>query len=137
MSSIREEKGYTYGINASVTNFYGVWAVRITTECAPAYTQAVIDEVANQISLLVSNPPDQNEMKRLHQTLITSLASVIESPFAQIMHRITLDLFGSRPDTFDANQTTARTITSEQIADMVKKYIINQPMVTVVSGYDS
>lgn len=62
MSSVREEKGYTYGIYAMLNPTPSDNALMILSDCGHEYVQPLLDEVYHQIELLQQEPVGEKEL---------------------------------------------------------------------------
>ena len=79
MSNIREEKGYTYGISASVLPYADCSVLAITTETANAHVEPLIGEVYREIERLKAEPVSAEELQMVKNYLIADVCRSYES----------------------------------------------------------
>ena len=83
MSNIREEKGYTYGIQSfnislPLTAYWG-----ISTDVDNKYTQATIDEILKEIEKIRQEPIPSDELNRVKSFFYGDLLREIDGVFSQ------------------------------------------------------
>lgn len=103
MSNIREDKGYTYGISASLPGFREGSYIQIATQAACEYTDAVIAEICHELEKMKACPPEGNELEVLKRHAMTTLLTQFDNPYAVADHfiaRQTLHI----PDDYIARQ---------------------------------
>ncbi len=81
MSNIREDKGYTYGINSSLIAYEHGAYFEISTEVAKRTTQKTIEEVYKEIKLLQSKTISSTELKTVKNYMLSQLLRIIDGPF--------------------------------------------------------
>ena len=62
MRNIREEKGYTYGINSFIAPFRDSGLFMISTEVGAAYTEQTLKEIYYEINRLITEPVSHDEL---------------------------------------------------------------------------
>jgi len=82
MKNIREDKGFTYGINASVSSLDLSGYKVISTEVSPRNCQKTIDEIYNEIRLLQSFPVNNDEMAVVRNYMSGEMVRMFDGPFA-------------------------------------------------------
>ena len=134
MTDIREDKGLTYGINASLYGYPENGFLRISTQTDCLNTALVLEEIEREIERLKDPStftPD--EVERLQKYLLSSLASTLDSPFSQMdFHQNTL-LAGTPPDYFDLQQQAIRTL-SPEVLSAAAAYFDTSRLITSVAG---
>lgn len=82
MSSLREEKGLTYGIHSFVKNYrYGNY-FSIATEVNATQTVEAVEEIFNQIEWLRKEPVKKDELQLVKNYLYGSFLRGFDGPFA-------------------------------------------------------
>lgn len=83
MKSIREDKGYTYGIGS----FYSVNPLTgflyIQTQTANEFKELVFSEIKNQIDILKNNLVDNHELQMVKNYVAGEMQRSLDGPFAQ------------------------------------------------------
>lgn len=123
MTNIREEKGLTYGINASLLGTLEGASMRISAQCDKANVEQVIDETRSEIRSLVSNPPCGDELHRLKLNAWTSLAATVDSPLSMMNYYVTALDVGTGDDYFARQLRVIESLTPEDIARVAETYL--------------
>lgn len=122
MTNIREEKGLTYGINASLEGSREGAAIKITADCDAAYVDRVIEEVGKEMHAMTSLPMPQDELRRLRSYYMTVLASVLESFRSIGEYYEGLLTVGMPDDYFEQQQSALAAATPESIMETAARY---------------
>lgn len=134
MSNIREDKGLTYGIGASLQgSFEGAFA-SIDAQCDASYVDQVIDESMAEIRSLVDNPICGEELNRLKLKAWSALAATADSPMSMIDYHITGLVVGTPPDYFEQQLRAIGDLSSETISRMASSYLLADDWRIAVSG---
>lgn len=134
MKNIREEKGLTYGISASLLGNYEGASVQIMAQCDKSYVGRVIEETVAEINGLVSSPVTGDELDRLRINAWTALAAATDSPFSMCDYYITALQVGTGEDYFGRQLREITALTSERIAAMAEKYLDPERMSIATCG---
>lgn len=134
MRNIREEKGLTYGISASLSAVSAGAAVEISAECKSEGTQLVIDEIRKEMAALVTDPPQGRELERLRLFATGSLMDTLDSPLSiSAYHQ--LQIINAMPlQYFENQQKEISSLSPEIIAETASKYLRPQELRIVVAG---
>jgi predicted Zn-dependent peptidase len=134
MSNIREDKGYTYGITASLIPSLEGSNIIISCECDNKYCDAVITEINNEINRLATEPMPAEELLTVRSVLVSALANVLDSPFTISSFREMLTSLGLSDSSFNHQFNRAMTITSEEVMEISQKYIKEAPYIIALAG---
>ncbi|MCM1110619.1 MAG: insulinase family protein [Clostridium sp.] len=134
MKNIREEKGLTYGISAVTTGMHENGVIRITAECDRANVDRLIEETFREIDRLAVEPPRGEELARLRSNIVSGLASVVDSPFSQIIHRISRAIEQQSDDYFERQVEAALRLDSDMISQIAERHLVDARRVTVTAG---
>lgn len=135
MTNIREEKGLTYGINASLYGYPDNGYLIISTQTACENTRRVIDESVREIERL-KDPSTftPEEMGRLISHQLSGLAAVLDTPFQRMDFLQNTLLASTPPDYFARQYEVVTTATAENIAATAARYFDTGRVVTSVAG---
>lgn len=134
MSNIREDKGYTYGIQASLLGYREGGVVSIMTNTAPEYVTSVIAETKKEIARLQNTLMDDEELANVKSNAMTSLAAMLDTPF-QIMDYYISQFYNGTPPNYFADQVAAiNALTAEQIMELSRKYLDIDRMLVSIAG---
>ncbi|SHN22111.1 Predicted Zn-dependent peptidase [Cyclobacterium lianum] len=86
IKNIREEKGYTYGINSFLSNLYGSNYWMVAAEVKGGHGAEVIEEVYREIELLTRKPIPEEEIEIVRNYLSGALLANFSSPFDLMGH---------------------------------------------------
>lgn len=123
MTNIREDKGYTYGITASLIGSHDGSYITVSAQCDKRYTEALIDEVRNELRGMVTRPLGADELSRLRFNAASDLASTLDSPMNMMDYYELQQTVGTPPGYFDARQDALADITPEIICAISQKYL--------------
>lgn len=135
MAALREEKGLTYGIGASLYGYSHNGFLVLSTETDCANTSAVIDATVAEIERL-KDPSSftADEIERLRSFLLSCLAAVLDTPFQRMDFLQSEILAGTPADYFARQQAAIRAITPEAIAATARAHFSLTQLLTSVAG---
>jgi zinc protease len=123
MRNIREDKGYTYGINSHVQNHLQQSALLVSTEAGKEVCEATIEEVYKEMKLMREEPVGEDELKQVRNYLMGTILGDLDGPF-QIMGRWkNIVLNGLTEAYFYSSIQTIKTISAEELQALAKKYL--------------
>lgn len=123
MLNIREEKGLTYGIAASLYGYIDGAFVDISAETTPENVDRLIEEVRGEMVCLANNPPRGEELQRIRQSALSAQSSVLDTPISIAAHHTAIVTQGLPPDYFEAKTSVISSITPDKIAEMAERYL--------------
>ena len=134
MSNIREDKGYTYGIQAYLIGRKEHGYVGISTECASQYTQSVIDEIKHEMARLREEKIGHEELQMVRNHMLSDLVKTLDTPFALAGYVDSTISYGVDPDYFNRQYGEIRSITPARLHEMAKKYLVEDKMRIALAG---
>ena len=134
MRNIREEKGYTYGINSVVGAFHGLGYIVIMTEVANNYREETIMEIRKEITKLCRDEVGQDELTIVRNHFMGEIARMFDGPFnsAEAIRGI-ID-FNTGHDYFARFAETVRTITPGKIKELFNTYFNIDNAFEIIAG---
>lgn len=123
MQNIREDKGYTYGINAMLLGRRCGSKLVIMSECDTAYTYLLIDEVKNEVRKLQEELMCSAELDMVKNCMLSDLAKTLDSPFSMAGCISSNLLYGTGENYFNRQVNEIIAVTPEIIRDVANKYI--------------
>ena len=123
MSNIREDKGYTYGIHSYLQNHIQESAWMISTECGRDVANATIDEVYKEMKILQDALIDKEELELVKNYMIGTLLGDLDGPFQILARWKSYILNGFDESYFTKAINTIKTVTSEELQVLAKKYL--------------
>lgn len=135
MQNIREEKGLTYGINASLMGSPEGAFMEILAQCDGANVDTVIAETRAEIYRLAQCPPEGDELHRLKQHAWSILASSVDSAMGILDHYVTQLVVGTPQGYFESQLQQIETLTPLRIAEVAEKYLNPESLTVVTAGW--
>ncbi len=133
MKNIREDKGLTYGISASLNGTHDFSYVNIAATCDRSFTEQVLREIEAEMNDLAANPPEGDELHRLKLFAQSNLASLLDAPWEIMNYHTQPLLIGTPPGYFAAQQRAIEALTPERIAAIAGQYITMPRSITVIA----
>jgi zinc protease len=134
MKNIREEKGFTYGINSSVMSLKHSGYKVIATEVGKEYTQKTLDEIYKEIRLLQSRPVEIKEMDVVRSYMAGEMVRMFDGPFALAeSFRATWE-FGLDNNYYYKLAEKIKTIQPDEIIDLAKTYYNIDDLYEITAG---
>lgn len=134
MMNIREDKGYTYGITASLLGYREGGLMSITTQCDNSYVNQVIDEAVKEIRHLAREKFPVDELERLKHYVMTQLASLLDSPFLMMDYYENMQYTPTPADYFARQVQAVNAISTDDIPRLVSTYLDPDNMYISICG---
>lgn len=122
MKNIREEKGYTYGINSSVSSLDLAGYKVISTEVAQKNLKKTIDEIYNEIKILQTVPVKKEEMSIVKNYMSGEMVRMFDGPFALAESFRSAWVFGLDNNYYYRLAEKIRTIDPDEIIELARTY---------------
>jgi predicted Zn-dependent peptidase len=132
MANIREEKGYTYGINSYLQNHIQQTAWMISTEAGKDVCEATIQEVYKEMDLLKTELVDDEELLLVKNYMMGSNLGDLDGPFQIINRWKNLILNNLDENYFYDYINTIKNISAEEIKDLANKYLVPEEFFELV-----
>lgn len=134
MKNLREDKGYTYGVGASIVSLINDAYFVISLETATKYCNAAIDEVYNELKTLRTQPIDDEELKSVKNHLLGEALRAFDGPFNHAeIYRDLLE-YGYSLNYIDMYIAEIQKIDKEEIMRIAEKYLHEDTMFEIVAG---
>lgn len=136
MMNIREDKGYTYGISASLNGRPEGSSIDIMTSTDTANVAPLISEVFSEIYRASEVPFTADETARLKSFAASQLASMLDTPFDIMDYHVTLRAaFIETPGYFSLQYRAIKNITPARLGELASRYLLPDKFSTVVAGF--
>lgn len=134
MSNIREEKGYTYGINSSLVALREGGSFSISTETGVEYVDLLISEVYKEMEKLCLKLISEEELSMVRNFMLGEAARMLDGTFS--MADVYISMMANAVDTnhYRKQLETIRTITPLQIQALAQNYFVKDTFYEVVAG---
>ncbi len=134
MKNIREEKGYTYGISASLRPLREDAYLAIQTEAGSAYCGATMEEIIKEIERLRKDLPPGEEMMLVRNYMMGQLLQSLDGVLsrAEVVKRY---LSAKRPfSLLERFAKEVRAMTAEKVRETARRYLDPGTLIRVVAG---
>lgn len=134
MSNIREDKGYTYGITASLSASPEGGRVTIACQTDKSHTSQVISEIEYEIDRLAEEELGAEELAVVKHTLMSGLTALLDSPFTIMDYHQQIDSMRLPADYYVRQMSELQRFDAACVKEMTKKYLLNAPRLTAFAG---
>ncbi len=134
MKNIREEKGYTYGINSVLTslNISGYKVVIADVSTKNAYF--AIDEIYKEIKRLQNEAAGKEELEVVRNYLSGEMVRMFDGPFAVAESFRSVWEFDLDFNYYSRLEEKIKTITPEEILELANKYFKIEELYEIIAG---
>lgn len=123
MLNIREDKGYTYGIQSSLLGYREGSMTMIGSECDNKYTNALIDETLGELDRMSSGDFTDTEIERVRSYVMSQLAAVSDTPFSICSYYENILLANVPADYHEQQQQALQAINPDSLARLAADYL--------------
>lgn len=134
MSSIREEKGYTYNVYSSMGTYRHDGFFYISTEVDHEYLKPTLDEIYLQLAILRSDLVGDKELQMVKNYIMGHLLSMLDGPFQIAQMVKTFVIHDLEADHIHRLKEKVLSITAKEIRDLAVRYLDPKTMIEVVVG---
>ena len=134
MRNIREDKGYTYGIHASIISLKHASYFLIATEAMQAFAEQTCQEAYREISSLQTHEVAQEELQQLRSYLLGSFLASVNDPFAIIDRFKEAHLHGLDQGFYQRFYDTVCHISPRKIQELANQYLSLDSLTEVCVG---
>ncbi|WP_289769367.1 M16 family metallopeptidase [Muribaculum intestinale] len=134
MSNIREDKGYTYGIQAGLLGSPEGTVMLVQTSADNAYAEAVVNEIRAEIERLYSGDFTDEEMERLRQYLMSTLAQHLDTAFSISACHVTERISFTGPEYFARQVDVISSMTPDALCNVARRHLPLDKEIVVIAG---
>ena len=134
MTTVREEKGYTYGIFSMLNPTPSDNALMILSDCAHEFVQPLIDEVYHQIDLLQQVPVGEDELAIVRSYLQGDLCRTYDSGLSIADAWIYAHTQGLPDTCFHDYWQAIVSVTPAELQRLACTYLCKESLTEVVAG---
>jgi predicted Zn-dependent peptidase len=134
MKNIREDKGYTYGIHASVVAREQATALVIGTDVNGDRADATRQEIAAELTRLQTELLDEGELETVKNYTLGKLLGETATVFEQADKYRHVTLQHLRPDYYQQLVQQTQAATAADLQALARTYLSPADMLTVVAG---
>ncbi len=134
MSNIREDKGYTYSIQASPISFVHNGLLLIFAEVKTDKTNETVNEIFREIVKLREEMILQDELIPIQNYLLGRILEDFDGPFARAQTFASLREAGMDFGYYERLINSIKTTTPAEIRELAQKYLAPESMSTIIAG---
>lgn len=134
MTSIREEKGYTYGIGSGVVQLAETGYFYISSEVAQEFKEATLLAIKAEIEILQTELIDSEELELVKNYIIGQILEQSDGAQAMMDRFNSVNYFGLDLSYYDDLIQTINKITPEEIKILAQRYLKWEDMTIVTAG---
>lgn len=135
MKNIREDKGFTYGIHASILPFTNAGVFQISTEVGAKHTKDAINEILFEIKRIQNEPVKQSELDLVKGSLMGQFLRSFNGQFSIAESLIWLLYFNNLDYNFYSRQINAiQTVSPNRLMELANKWLKVDDITISVAG---
>ncbi len=134
MQTLREERGYTYGVVAAMVNCAHTGYLAIATQVGKEVTDDALNIIYAEIERLRTELVGQEELTMVKHIMAGEMMRILDGPFGIADVTIENILCGFDNSIIAKNLEAIESITAEQIQSLCIKYLAREDFATVVVG---
>lgn len=134
MANIREDKGYTYGINSSIVSLKNAGYFVIGSEVGVDVCSKAIDEIFLEIKRLREGIIPDSELQLVKNYMLGTFLRGIDGPFALADKFRSIMEYGLSYDYYNNFINTVKNISSNELRELANKYFQQDSMIELVVG---
>ena len=134
MTSIREDKGYTYGIGSGVAQLKDTGYFFISTEVGEQYKEDTITAIRIEIERLQQELVSAEELELVRNYITGQLLSNADGPFAQMDRYLSVIKHGKDLSYYNEVLNRLNHITPERIRSLAEEYLNWEDLIVVKAG---
>lgn len=134
MTNIREDKGYTYSIQASPISFKHNGVFLIFAEVKTDKTNETIKEIFNELEKLSNELISNEELIPIQNYMLGRILEDFDGPFSRAQTFASLREFNMDFEYYNRLINTIKTATPTDIRALAQKYLTVESMSTIIAG---
>lgn len=134
MKNLREEKGYTYGINSSVLSLNLAGYKMIGTEVGKKHSQEAVGEIYKEIRLLQKQHIEHDELEVVRSYMSGEMVRMFDGPFAKAESFRSAWEFGLDNSYYYKLAEKIKTIEPDEIIQLARTYYNIDELYEIVAG---
>jgi predicted Zn-dependent peptidase len=134
MSNIREDKGYTYGINAGLVSLKESGYLTIATQVGSDVCQPALNEIYSEIERLRKELIPNAELELVRNYMLGSVLKSLDGPFNLASKWRTYLKYDLGADSHQELVHRIKTITPERLRELAQKYLQRADLKQVTAG---
>ncbi|MEG1612311.1 MAG: insulinase family protein, partial [Alistipes sp.] len=134
MHSLREERGYTYGVVAAMVNFEREGYFAVATQVGSEVTKDALTQIYIEIERLRSEPISEQELSLVKNIMAGETMRILDGPFGIADVTIENILCDKDNAVIAENIRRIRAVTPADVQRLAVQYLRRDDLVTVIAG---
>lgn len=134
MSNIREDKGYTYSIQASPISFLHNGVFLVFAEVKTDKTDETVNEIFREMQKLSEELISAEELIPIQNYLLGRILEDFDGPFSRAQTFASLREANMDFEHYNRLINTIKTATPAEIRELAQKYLVPESMSTIIAG---
>ncbi len=134
MQSLREERGYTYGVVSAMVNFASEGYIAIATQVGCEVSDDALSIIYAEIERLRHEEVSGDELTMVKHIIRGEMMRILDGPFGVADVTIENILCGADNSVIAQNLQLLEAITPAEVLQLAFKYLSRDSLVTVVAG---
>ena len=134
MANVREDKGYTYGINSFLLGQPEGGLMEVVASTDKMHEEPLIEEVVAEIKRLGSGDFTSGEIDRLRKNVMSGLASTLDNAFEIMDYYQTLQTAFIPDGYFERQIDVLNRLTAGELQRMANEYLSLDKLIVTVAG---
>ncbi|MGE4567724.1 MAG: M16 family metallopeptidase [Bacteroidales bacterium] len=137
MQNLREEKGYTYGIQSAIVSLVKCSYLVILSEVGSEVTRPALDEILREISRLSDQEVEEEELRRVKSQMEAEMIRSLDGPFAKADFLASLLDHNLPLSSVETAITEIRSVTPQRLRQLAETYLSPSAFTRIVAGPSS
>jgi len=134
MSNIREDKGYTYSIQASPISFIHNGVFLVFAEVKTDKTAETVSEIFREINILTEELISEDELIPIQNYMLGRILEDFDGPFSRAQTFASLREVNMDIEYYNRLIHTIKTATPADIRELAQKYLAPDTLSTIIAG---
>ncbi len=134
MQSLREERGYTYGVVSAMVNFASEGYLAVATQVGCEVVEDALQIIYDEIERLRVEIMSEEELTMVKHIMAGEMMRILDGPFGVADVTIENILCDTDNEVIAQNLARIESITPAQVQELAAKYLRREELVTVVAG---
>ncbi len=134
MQTLREERGYTYGVVSALVNFAAEGYIAIATQVGCEVEEDALNLIYSEIERLRTEEVSEEELTMVKHIMAGEIMRILDGPFGIADVTIENILCDCDNGIIAQNLSRIESITPSEVKRLAEKYLHRKDLITVVAG---
>lgn len=134
MRSLREERGYTYGVFAGMVNLDRAGYMAVATQVGTAFREDTLRQIYAEIERLRREPVPERELSLVKNIMVGEMMRILDGPFGIVDVTIENIQCGMDNGAVERTVESIRRCTPEDVQRLAERYLRREDLVETTVG---